>query len=205
MNQTLSPGQIDTLQEIVNIGVGQAAAMLNEMLDNHVQLSIPEVMVFSYSQLLKELNDFNGDMLPAVKLRFNGSFSGKASLVFPPDSVSKLVAILTNSDLIGDDLDDDLDELRIGALTEVGNIVINAVMGSISNMLSIHLDYSLPVFTESNAHQLLGIDLDNESTPIVIARTQFDIQALEVRGLIYLIFEASAYQALVNQLDRLSE
>ena len=80
----------------------------------------------------------------AVHLSFHGPFDGTTSLVFSQDSANKLVDILTGQ---GAD-DGDFDEVKRGVLSEVGNIVVNGVMGSISNMLECRLNYSIPSYIE---------------------------------------------------------
>ena len=43
----LTPDQADILRELMNIGVGRAAGMLNEMTDAYVRLQVPSVGIFS--------------------------------------------------------------------------------------------------------------------------------------------------------------
>ena len=48
---------------------------------------------------------FNGNCFATVKQSFSGSFSGIAELVFPTESASKLVAVLTGEKQGSPDLD----------------------------------------------------------------------------------------------------
>ena len=43
----LTPDQIDALKELINIGIGRSASMLNEMVNTRVYLQVPSVKVFS--------------------------------------------------------------------------------------------------------------------------------------------------------------
>jgi chemotaxis protein CheC len=67
------------------------------------------------------IKKFNGDCFATVKQSFTGSFSRIAELVFPTESASKLVAVLTGEKQGSLDLD----AAKICTLTEIGNIVIN--------------------------------------------------------------------------------
>jgi len=49
-----------------------------------------------------------------------------------------------------------LDSIRSGTLCEVGNILINAVLGTISNELRLNLEYTVPVYQEGTAQALNG-------------------------------------------------
>ena len=55
-------------------------------------------------------------------MTFQGGLDGCAFLVFPHTSAARLLSAVTGDDAGGDDMD----SLRSGALTEVGNILINS-------------------------------------------------------------------------------
>jgi chemotaxis protein CheC len=189
---------MDALQELVNIGVGRSASILNDMIGCHISLQVPQTQLLSAAQVKDELEQQLGsEPLSAVRLGFSGSFTGIAQLVFPTDSASKLVAVLT------DDFDlSDLDSMKIGTLSEVGNIVINGVMGSISNVLDQHLNYSLPVYLEDTVNHLLtSYDFDVDDTTILLAKARFTIEHLLISGDIILIFRVGDFQTLLAALD----
>ena len=51
---SMTPEQIDALKELINIGVGKAAAMLNQMVNIRVHLKVPFVKVLTLSKLVSE-------------------------------------------------------------------------------------------------------------------------------------------------------
>ncbi|BCL36640.1 chemotaxis protein CheX [Nostoc sp. MS1] len=190
--------QLDALQELINIGVGRAANLLNEMLDSHIHLAIPFVKVLSATQAYQELaSRFHDNSLSSVKLGFTGSFYGTAGLIFPTESASKLVSVLTGEEAGSADLD----AVKIGTLSEIGNIVINGVMGSISNVLQQHMNYTLPVYLEDTITNLLLTSNGNESK-ILLAQAHFTIEQLKIIGDIILIFEVSTFDALIDAINQ---
>ncbi|MGA9378055.1 MAG: chemotaxis protein CheC [Phormidium sp.] len=196
MNLTLS--HIDALQELVNIGVGRAAGVLNDMLDSPIRLHIPEVRLLSPEELKLELkSQFDDSLLATVQLSFSGTFSGTAELVFPTESAANLVSVLTG-EAPGTP---DLDVVKIGALLEVGNIVLNGIMGSLSNALIEHLDYSLPAYNESKVSNFPIFADINENTRILLARTCFIIEQLQIAGDIVLMFAVGSLDALLKAID----
>jgi chemotaxis protein CheC len=192
-----TPYQIDALTELINIGVGRAAGMLNQILEAHVQLNVPSVKIFPHSEIEKVLSNVAKTRLSVVSLVFKGSFSGTALLAFPSDSASHLVNILT-----GEELDVlDLDSVRVGALTEVGNIVLNGVMGSVSNVLKKRLSYSIPAYVEDTIEHLLNEDsLDPDST-IILAKTELVIKKFHIKGDIILLFRVNLFNTLIETLE----
>ena len=192
----LTDEQIDALQELVNIGVGRAASVLNEMVEARIILQIPFIKVLTPLNLKEELEGrFNDDYLAAVRLGFRGSFCGAAELVFPTDSASTLVAVLTGEE----PGTPDLDALKIGTLSEVGNIVINGVMGSIGNVLKQHMDYAVPTYLEDTIENLLTSDTN---VAILLAQARFTIEQLQIIGDIILLFEVSSFDALLEAINQ---
>ncbi len=192
--------QLDALQEIINIGIGQAAGILNEMIDSPIRLQIPDLKILLPAALPQELqHDLNGESISAVQLKFSGSFGGIAQLVFPTNSVGLLVKMLTGEE-VGTQ---DLDSVKIGTLSEVGNIVINGVMGSMSNVLQQRLNYSLPSYTEGTVESLLRMDDLAPSTVVLLAKTRFAIERLAIQGDIILIFNVSSFDILLAAINQI--
>lgn len=194
----LTSAQLDALKELINIGVGKAAGVLNEMVNCHIHLQVPFIKILTAQELKKEMEELGRYRISAVRLGFRGPFAGSAALVFPPDSASKLVAVLTGEE--PGTLD--LDSVRVGTLSEVGNIVINGVMGSIANVLNEHIDYSLPNYVEDSIDNLLVLDEPIPFSAVLLARTRFIIEQLHIEGDIILIFEVGSFDALLAAIDK---
>jgi chemotaxis protein CheC len=199
MQDQISSAHIDALQELINIGIGRAANMLNQMVESRISLGIPVIRVLSLKDLQKELKlRFKEKAFASVRLSFTGSFSGKANLIFPTESASMLVSIL-----IGEEQGTaDLDSVKIGTLSEVGNIVINGIMGSISNILNQHLHYGLPLYSEDSIEHILSFNNSSEKTVFLLAQARFNIEMLEIMGDIVLIFEMDSFDALIEIINQ---
>ena len=196
----LTVDQLDVLKELINIGVGQAAGMLNEMIEFRIRLQVPVIKLLTPSELQKELqNRLGQDRLATVLLEFGGAFSGTAQLIFPTESAATLVAVLTGEELTNPDLD----TLKIGTLTEVGNIVINGVMGSISNVLMQPLHYEVPNYTEENIEHLIALEQDDSPTTVLLAQARFNVEELQVQGDIVLFFDVGSFDALLAVIENM--
>lgn len=195
----LSPVQIDVLQELINIGVGRAAALLNRMIATHIKLYVPELRILSPEDLQALYLEQSQTPFAAVRLSFSGKFTGTSALVFPPDSASKLVSVI-----IGEDsLSLDMDSIRIGTLQEVGNIVLNGVMGSIGNVLNEHIIYSPLDYFEGQFASLVQFDQDETST-VLLARARFDVEQLSIGGDIIILFHLGTFDVLLQSMDKLT-
>ncbi len=195
----ISSNQLDILKELINQGVGKGANLINSMLETHISLSVPDIVFLKLNQLSdilsKKLND---PVMTSVNLPFKGKFDGSANLVFPTDSAIKLVSSLTG-DL---ENDADLDEVRIGTLSEIGNIVINAVMGSISNELGIHFNYTVPSFTEGDVKLILDNLKNDDDVVILFAKTQFNMKNLNIIGHFLIFFKLNSFDSLLKSINK---
>jgi chemotaxis protein CheC len=192
--------QLDAFREIVNIGVGRAAASLNDMLESPIQLEVPEVRMVSYEDLAG-LAGTVSESFSCVQLGFRGSFSGVAALVFPPSCAAKLVAAM-----IDEEPDDPgLDGVMAGTLNEVGNIVINCVIGTIGNILKKTFEFSLPNYLQGALREILHVRHYSGLHFILLVKTHFIVQEKHIDGNIFIIFEASSFDTLLSAIDRLYE
>lgn len=199
---TISPLQLDAFRELVNIGVGRAAAALNELLESPIVLKVPEVTMINYDDLNMQVGGSSTDLesnFSCVQLGFYGSFSGMAALVFPPASAAKLVASLTGEELETPGLNG----VMAGTLNEIGNIVINCVIGTIGNIIEKPFDFSLPNYLQGKLTDLVGIHPTVEPQRILLVRTHFSVQDKSVDGNILLIFEAASFDALLTAIDQM--
>ena len=195
-----SENTIDALTEVINIGVGKAANSLNEITDHHVALNVPKVEIFE-----DDIPDFNQHLLnqseiSSVQQNFDGKFSGSASLLFPEESARKLIASVT-----GEKIDSpELDSIRSSTLLEIGNIVINAIMGTISNLLESSIHFSLPEYRKNKSinNFFQTSNKSKEKTVLVLAETNFSLEELEINGFIFLIFEVQAINLLIEMTEK---
>jgi len=189
---------LDAISELINIGVGRSAGMLNEMIGSPIELVVPSVKILKISELTLELGRSRSATYSFVRLPFQGPIHGTAALVFPPDSAAQLVAVLTGEELGTPDLD----SVRAGTLSEVGNIVINGVMGSLGNILRLPLTYDLPSYFEGNPEHLLRHQLVETDPEMLLAQTRFSVRDLEIHGTLLLVFEVRSFDALLTAVDQ---
>ena len=194
---TVTANELDVLTEMINIGMGRGANVLNAMLDSHIQLTVPEVRFLSLEELHEEMKIHGNGRLSAVNLPFSGKIKGNAELIFPSESASNLVAVFTGEEVEAVDLD----SIRAGALCEIGNVVLNAVMGSVSNLLKLRFNYTVPNYLEGTFDTLLPEYDSSAESSILLVRTRFLIQELEIQGDIVLFLKVGSFEKLLMAID----
>ena len=192
--------QEDALKELLNIGVGRAAGALNQIMEKPITLYIPTILLGTASELQKKLQEFGDHSLSTVQLPFKGSYAGSAMLAFPTETAPKLVEILTGA--ISDE--DELNAMKVATLTEIGNIVLNGVMGSITNVLSGTITYSVPTYNESPVSNLVQ-SIDQEDSPILLwAQTRFTVTDYNISGDIFLVFDSNSFDTILEAINTMT-
>ena len=194
----LNNEQLDLFTELINIGVGKAAKLLNELISSPIKLSIPKIIVERPIDLMKKLKPGKATTYYAVKLQFEGSFNGIAEIVFPSESGNNLVSILTGEEPYSDELDG----LRAGTLNEVANMLLNGVMGTISNIIKEDFNYSIPVYSEDTFENLF-IDPTSEDKIVLFGETHFVVESADIEGDIIVLLELFYFESFKSELNRL--
>ncbi|MDX8387178.1 MAG: chemotaxis protein CheX [Ghiorsea sp.] len=193
----ISDEQRDALCEIINMGVGKAAASLHGMVGHKVQLTVPSVLVLKADQVKYNIFDQYGDNISLVTMSFDGDISGNSSLLFPPASASILVNALTGSAT----MENEMDALRMGTLTEVGNIILNGVIGTMSNVLNVSFSFSLPIFLEGSSADVMKLG-HHEKTTVLVANTMLRGEEVDIKGASVLLYNVGAFDALLCLIDQ---
>jgi chemotaxis protein CheC len=188
--------QLDYLKEIINIGVGRSANVLNKVVKNRVSLQVPIVQIIKVSEINKRFG-YGDENLSIVSMNFQGELKGKAELIFPSTSAIKIVDLLT--DKVYPNLE--MDDLRSSSLNEVGNIVLSALIGSIGNILKIRFKYSIPKYKECRNSDIVN-NYESESDYVIFAETHFYIKDNNIDGSFILFFVVKSFEHFIDLLNQ---
>ena len=180
----------DALTEIINIGVGYSAGILQSMLDCHIELHIPRVEVMRAEDLPKHI----GLPVASVHLGFSGFMMGDAVMLFPREAARNLAALLNQESPDSPHLD----FLCGSTLTEVGNILLNGIVGTISNLLDLHLDYNVPEYSELPLQEWLN-RRDGLSS-VLLVRSTISVENHPIEGELMLCLDSGSAQQFLERL-----
>ena len=193
--------QRDTITELLNIGMGCAAAALSEMVGEEVVFSVPCVEALSRHDAAALVREKGCERIVAVLQEFSGFFWGNTMLVFPEDKSLDLV-----HSLIKDTFPlDIMTEMEQDALMEVGNIALNACIGSIANFLQSEVSSSLPSLLRGPWEVIFGdkhgVQVDNEV--VMLLRMDFALHASDMHGCVVFLVDSDAMCMLREHIDQL--
>jgi len=174
----------DAITEMINVAVGRAAAALSELIGDEVRLSVPFLEFSNPVKAVGRLNnEMNGLDSVAVRQRFDGRINGDILLIFPERRSFDLVR-----SMLGDNVPlTQLTDLEQEALLEIGNIILNACLGSLANQLGVTLESSLPSYVRGTAARILGATPAATGDELVLfLHVDFALMNRDISG--YLVF-----------------
>ncbi len=186
---TISEEEADILQEIMNIAFGKAAADLAEIINIMVNLSVPKIAMLQaadlHGYLMGEMDGSQG--ISVIEQGFWGEFRGSAFLIFQSGAGKELISML-GSDMESAFEAEAADVLERETLMEVGNILIGACVGKVTELLQDVVTYSPPrVIVENKADDVLADGLFDPTYMAIVLKTLFCFNERNVNGLLFLV------------------
>jgi chemotaxis protein CheC len=191
----LSELEVDSLVEIFNIGVGHAAAAMSSIVHEEVRMSVPALQFTSRSQAAGELGV--GVSLCGISQQFQGAYATEAILMFPEAASFEIVRMMVG-DLVPID---ELGEMEREAMSEIGNIVLNACVGTLANLFQKELHGSLPVYRVGSSEQILNPTHDSSDPVVLMLRIDFSLERQQIEGYLAFILDMSALSDLREQIN----
>lgn len=190
----------DALTELANIGVGKAAAGLSRMVAEPVHLSVPRAELLDASEAARLFVAGDQAAFVAVRQDFAGPFNGRALLLFPETNSLELVRAV-----VGPEVGlEEIAELEQEALAEIGNVILNAFIGTIANLLRHRLAVELPDVLRGDAEALFSLPDETGSGGLaaLVLSVDFQVRSRDVRGYIAVVMHFSSMavlQALLHE------
>jgi len=188
----------DALTEIVNIGVSRAASSLRKMIGDQVLLSVPSIEVVSQNRAARLISEREVSDLVAVRQDFAGPFSGRALLIFPETNSLELVRAVTGGELTPQEVL----EMEGEALSETGNVILNACLATMANMLQRSLTMTIPEVLRGTSAHLFEVDPAGPGGGLVLfLYIDFAVRSRDIRGYIAMIMDIPSLETLKELLD----
>ena len=183
----------DALAEIANMGVSRAAASLRQMVGEQVLLSVPAVSIVTRQVAAQLVERGNTTRLVAVQQSFDGPFAGRALLIFPETQSLELVR-----SIVGDEHSlEDVIDLEQEALAETGNVILNACLATIANVLQRTMRMSLPSVLRGDGQSLFDVQGATPNDNLVLfLYIDFSVKNRDITGFIALLMDLPSIAAL---------
>lgn len=163
-NMSLTPEEIDALGEIGNISMGTSATTLYALLGQKVTITTPRVEVTTWDNIAKLFVK----PFVAVKVQYTEGLKGLNLLIVKEDDVKIITDLMMGGNGLGN-INGELNELHLSAISEAMNQMVGSASTSLSSMFDKKVDISPPESTlVDNASNIDKIKIGNDSSIVMI-------------------------------------
>ncbi|WP_102398772.1 hypothetical protein [Haloimpatiens massiliensis] len=137
-------------------------------------------------------------------ITFKKELTGKANLIFPAEKIRTFISLCLNEEENSNG-NMDFTDIDLDVMKEIGNIVLNSVIGEIGNYLTIGLDYTLPEVKLFNKIDFKKDIESNEYAYILMLYITFNIDGTEVEGAIIIDLTMKSLNNLISKIDKIED
>jgi chemotaxis protein CheC len=195
----LTAVQQDALIELLNIGFGRAAASLSQLTGHRVLLDVPNVTIHPIGDVPASLEGVIKADVASVHQIFSGPVAGDALLLLDQSGAAMLKELLTNEPALPLAFDASAREV----ITEVGNILLNACLGTFGNILHVQVTFSVPRLSlESVGAILETLRVHREGVRYaLVIHAGFKLRDAEVRGYLVIVLGVASLDRLLREVE----
>lgn len=151
--EQLNPMHFDVLREIGNIGQGNAASALSDMLGKPIDIAVPDVKLLDFSETVEYLGGPENIVL-GMLVGLKGDIQGMMLYVLQKSFANQMLNVVFGKEVA--ELTE-LDEMDFSFIQEIGNILSGAYVNAISSLTGLMIDISVPNITVDMAGAILAV------------------------------------------------
>lgn len=197
---TLSEIEIDALTEVFNVGAGRAALSLSEIVGEEVLLSVPSIEILKASQVNERVLTLKDNKFASVSQLFTGPFDAEAVLLFTENYALEIVR-----DMMGSQMSiEDLAEFEQEAMCELGNIILNACLSAMADMLNISLNSSLPSYSMSSPEEISArlAEQGRDDSYILVLHIDLVLEKHHTEGHLIFLLSSTSLSKLISHIQQ---
>jgi len=191
----LSAVQLDVLQEVGNIGAGNAATALSQLLNEKVDMAVPSVNIIPFDDIFSKTGV--EAVVIGVIVRVLGDIPGNILFTLDKETALKII-----SRLLGEE-QEQITEIGSSALCEIGNIISSSFMNAIAKLTNLVLLPSVPAVALDMMGAILSttfIESGQFDEYVLDLETQFLQENQKISGHFYYIPMPGSLEKILNSL-----
>ncbi|WP_135075133.1 chemotaxis protein CheX [Terasakiella sp. SH-1] len=186
----------DIFIELLNIAVGQAAAGLSELVQEKIDMFVPNLHTLSEREASALVDEKLGHQATVISERFSGIVPGQIMLLFP-----QAESLILVRKMLGEEMDEaSASEVEQEALSEIGNMILNSCLSSLADAFEGRFIGELPVYASGQASRLFKGKEDQE---ILFIEVNFRLSESDINGYIVIILSIEGMAELQQYLKNI--
>lgn len=191
----LTEFQLDALREVANIGTGNSATALSQLLGKKVDMTVPSINIVPFDQIMEEIGEEK--TVVGVLVRVLGDTPGNILFIFDKSTALDLVCRLTGMK------EDTLTEMGNSVMCEIGNIISASYMNAIAKFTNLTITPSVPAVTYDMLGAILSttyIESGQFNEYVLDIETVFMEDGSQISGHFYYVPMPGSLEKILNTL-----
>ncbi|MDD2585234.1 MAG: chemotaxis protein CheC [Syntrophomonadaceae bacterium] len=197
----LSGIQLDALKEIGNIGSGNAATALAQLVQAKIEMSVPIVTILPFVSVTNLLGGADKHVM-GIYLAVDGSATASILFILPVDQACLLVDMLLGKKL-GETSIDKFGDMESSAMMELGNILSATYLNAMSVFTNLTFIPSVPALGIDMAGAIIDAILaqfGEIADHVLVMETKFKKDDYDVVGHFFLLPEPESLNRILSAL-----
>ena len=182
--------EIDFFKTLFDDGARRAARSLSQLTNQDVELSVPAVRLIPAVEFADQLSGMSS--ICGVTQRLHGALETSATLLFAEEKSLEIVRYMLER-LMPYEV---LSELHQDAITEIGNIMLNACVGSIAKSLGVVIRVDPPEFCLGPKESFFDFGSDERGPTYLDVRIDLRMIAASVETVWIFALHEETFQVL---------
>lgn len=197
--EELNSQYLEILQEIGNIGAGNATTALAQMINKKVNMSVPRVRILEF----KDIGDLlGGEENLVVGILFNviGDITGMMMYVLEERSAHILANTLMGRDI---NYSDEFSDMDYSALQELGNILTSSYLSSLSTLTKLRIKPLTPQIAFDMAGAILSvpaIEFGKIDDRVLFIESNVEDGTETIGGYFILVADVNSFKIILKSL-----
>lgn len=195
-NESFDSFIMDVLKEIGNIGSGNAVTALANLLSKKIYMSVPKVRIIDFKDIATILGG-EEELIVGIYLNLKEDIEGNIMFTIDMKSATNLLKMLLDREV------EELDEISISALSEVGNILSSSYVNALSELTGLKIAVSVPSIAIDMAGAILSvpaIQFGLISDKVLFIETVFEEGDNQVKGNLFLLPNIESFEKILSLL-----
>lgn len=193
--KNLTPFQLDAIKEVANIGTGNAATALSQLINKKVEITVPSINIVPFDEIFSRIG--GDEVVVGVIVRVLGDAPGNILFIFEKDVALNLIRQLTG------EKEEYITDMGYSVICEIGNIISSSYMNAISKFTNLLITPSVPAATYDMLGAILSttfIESGQFDDMVLDIETTFLQNNLEISGHFYYVPMPGSLEKMLNAL-----
>jgi chemotaxis protein CheC len=199
VTQLWSELHYDVLKEVGNIGAGNAATSLAELLGQQINMQVPSVMWLPFDDVSSRLGGAER-AVAGILLNVDSTAPATILVVFPLEQACQLLDILLGRSQGSTIM---INDMEASALQEIGNILAGSYLTSLSKFTGLTFVPMVPAMAVDMAGAVLDYilaEFGQVADQVLLIETEFQAAGENIYSYFFLVPKQNALKAIFTAL-----